>query len=110
MNPADAPEPTGPEQATRSDVDGAVPAPDVPLSNLPWAITQSQDDRSLPPWFRRAVILILILAAAAYPPDTRAPALLQNRPLIDDRPTAYLCEGFVCRQPVTEPEQLISLF
>jgi predicted PurR-regulated permease PerM len=35
------------------------------LPTLPWAITEPTDDRSLPPWFRRAVILVLILVAAS---------------------------------------------
>jgi hypothetical protein len=52
----------------------------------------------------------LIVAAAAYPPGLSAPAVLQDRPLIGDRVTAYLCEGFVCRQPVTDPQELISQF
>jgi hypothetical protein len=52
----------------------------------------------------------LIVAAAAYPPATTSPAVLQDRPLIGERVTAYLCEGFVCRQPVTDPLELISQF
>jgi uncharacterized protein YyaL (SSP411 family) len=32
--------------------------------------------------------------------------LLEGRTAIDGRPTAYVCEGFVCRQPVTEAEEL----
>ncbi len=35
------------------------------LKNLPWAVTDKDDQRSLPPWFRRAVVLVLILAAAS---------------------------------------------
>jgi uncharacterized protein YyaL (SSP411 family) len=30
-------------------------------------------------------------------------ALLQNRPMIDQKPTAYVCENFTCKQPVTDP-------
>jgi uncharacterized protein YyaL (SSP411 family) len=29
-------------------------------------------------------------------------ALLRNRPMIDGKPTAYVCENFTCRQPVTD--------
>jgi uncharacterized protein YyaL (SSP411 family) len=29
--------------------------------------------------------------------------LLQNRPIIDEKPTAYICENFRCKQPVTDP-------
>jgi len=30
-------------------------------------------------------------------------ALLQNRPMIDGKPTAYICENFACKNPVTDP-------
>jgi hypothetical protein len=52
----------------------------------------------------------LIVAAAAYPPGLSAPSVLQDRPLIGDGVTAYLCEGFVCHQPVTDPQELTSQF
>jgi hypothetical protein len=32
--------------------------------------------------------------------------LLRDRVAIDGRPTAYVCEGFVCRMPVTDPAAL----
>jgi uncharacterized protein len=34
--------------------------------------------------------------------------LLQDRPLRDGRPTAYVCEGYVCQVPVTSPAELES--
>ena len=34
---------------------------DVRLATFPWDITDADDDRSLPPWFRRAVITVLAL-------------------------------------------------
>ncbi len=34
--------------------------------------------------------------------------LLQNRPLIDGRPTAYVCEHYTCKQPVTDPGALAT--
>ncbi len=32
--------------------------------------------------------------------------LLHDRPRIDGRPTAYVCRGFACRRPTTDPAQL----
>jgi uncharacterized protein YyaL (SSP411 family) len=37
--------------------------------------------------------------------DTGVP-LLENRPLVDGRPTAYVCRGFTCDAPTTSPAQL----
>ena len=35
-------------------------------------------------------------------------ALLTDRPLVDDRPTAYVCRGFVCDRPTTDPAELVA--
>jgi uncharacterized protein YyaL (SSP411 family) len=35
-------------------------------------------------------------------------ALLAERPMIDNRPTAYVCRQFVCRLPVTSVDDLAS--
>ena len=48
----------------------------------------------------------VVVAASPYPPEKAAPALLRDRPLVSNQPTAYVCEGFVCRQPVTSPDDL----
>ena len=37
----------------------------IRLASLPWDITDPEDDRSLPPWFRRAIILVLTLMLAS---------------------------------------------
>ena len=29
--------------------------------------------------------------------------LLRDRPMVDGKPTVYVCENFVCKQPVTDP-------
>ena len=50
----------------------------------------------------------VVVAASPYPPEKDAPALLRDRPLVNDQPSAYVCEGFVCRQPVTSPDELIK--
>ncbi len=50
-----------------------------------------------------------VLAAAA--PDVAGAseiALLHDRPMIDERPTAYVCRDFVCALPVTTAERLIE--
>jgi uncharacterized protein YyaL (SSP411 family) len=38
--------------------------------------------------------------------DTALTPLLADRTMIDGSPTAYVCERFACRLPVTEPEAL----
>jgi len=35
-------------------------------------------------------------------------ALLQDRPMLAGRPTAYVCRGFVCDPPVTDPAELAA--
>jgi uncharacterized protein YyaL (SSP411 family) len=35
--------------------------------------------------------------------------LLQDRPMVDGRPTAYVCRGFVCDRPTTDPTELAAL-
>jgi uncharacterized protein YyaL (SSP411 family) len=47
----------------------------------------------------------LVVAASADPALSVVP-LLHERPMIDGRPTAYLCRGFACRQPVTSAGEL----
>lgn len=51
----------------------------------------------------------VIVAASAYPPPEDAPALLRDRPLKDGKPTVYVCEGFVCKNPVTAISELEEL-
>lgn len=47
----------------------------------------------------------LVLAGA---PETfdGVPSLLEGRTMKDEIPTAYLCQGFVCKAPTTSPEEL----
>ncbi|MFN2512910.1 MAG: thioredoxin domain-containing protein [Pyrinomonadaceae bacterium] len=51
------------------------------------------------------------VVAQAEPGERRSSEvipLLRDRPLINDRPTAYVCEHFTCSEPVTDPERLIG--
>jgi uncharacterized protein YyaL (SSP411 family) len=45
----------------------------------------------------------VVLAGA---PD--AVPLLQDRPLVNGKPAAYVCHGYICDRPVTEPPALIT--
>jgi hypothetical protein len=47
----------------------------------------------------------VIAAISDAPTDKGSPALLDNRPLLNDAPTAYVCEGFTCKQPVNDVAQ-----
>jgi uncharacterized protein len=49
------------------------------------------------------------LVLAGGPEGSDLPELLSNRPMIDGRPTSYVCEGFVCQQPVTDTSSLSAL-
>ena len=50
-----------------------------------------------------------VLAASSVPLPSNAPALLQDRPLKDGGTTVYVCEGFVCKNPVTTISELEKL-
>ncbi len=51
----------------------------------------------------------IVLAASNLPIPDNAPPLLQDRPLLNDQPTVYVCENFVCRRPVTRSSELAEL-
>jgi len=49
----------------------------------------------------------LVTAILSPPPATDLhPPLVQHRPLLNDRATAYVCTGFTCKQPVNSPEEM----
>jgi len=47
-----------------------------------------------------------VTAISAYPPKPGSPVLLNDRPQLNDQPTAYVCQGFVCLQPVNSPIEM----
>jgi hypothetical protein len=47
-----------------------------------------------------------VTAISSYPPPPGAPALLKDRPLLNNLPTVYVCQGFICRQPVNSPAEM----
>ncbi len=51
----------------------------------------------------------LVMAASSYPPPASAPALLSDRPVKEGKATVYVCEGFVCKNPVTTIPELKDL-
>lgn len=50
----------------------------------------------------------LVAAQSDYPPPEASPALLDDRRLLQERPTAYVCQNFLCRQPVNDPTQFLA--
>jgi uncharacterized protein YyaL (SSP411 family) len=50
-----------------------------------------------------------VVAVSSYPPSLGAPSLLDDRPLRDGKPTVYVCEGFVCKMPITTTSELQNL-
>ncbi|MGZ3639908.1 MAG: thioredoxin domain-containing protein, partial [Ktedonobacterales bacterium] len=78
------------------------------------ALVGAPDDASLRE-LRRAVdtryVPRAVLAVAA-PDDEQAQrevTLLAGRGLVDGQPAAYVCQSFVCKQPVTQPDALLAL-
>ncbi|MCX6081209.1 MAG: thioredoxin domain-containing protein [Chloroflexi bacterium] len=49
-----------------------------------------------------------VVAIASDPAEQALPALLKNRPMFRGLPSAYVCHGFVCLQPVNTPDELIA--
>jgi uncharacterized protein YyaL (SSP411 family) len=48
----------------------------------------------------------LVSASSPYPASNMAPDLLQDRQLVDNQPTYYVCEGFACQFPGTTLDEL----
>jgi uncharacterized protein YyaL (SSP411 family) len=49
------------------------------------------------------------LVLAGGPQGSELPPLLRDRPALDGNPTAYVCESFACKQPVTDTRSLAAL-
>jgi uncharacterized protein YyaL (SSP411 family) len=49
------------------------------------------------------------LVLAGGPQESSKPPLLANRTTVDGQPAAYVCEGFACKAPVTDPQALAAL-
>ena len=47
-----------------------------------------------------------VVAAATYPVSADAPALLDGRTLKNNLTTVYVCEGFACKLPINNAEEL----
>jgi uncharacterized protein YyaL (SSP411 family) len=50
-----------------------------------------------------------VVVAGGDGDDAHGIALLEGRGRLDDRPAAYVCERFSCRQPVSDPADLAAL-
>ena len=44
----------------------------------------------------------------AAPRGPTHPELMRDRPAVEGKPSAYVCEGFACQAPVTDPAALIA--
>jgi len=56
----------------------------------------------------RGRFLPRLVLAGGPPGEAAQPALLSDRGMIDGRATAYLCQGFTCKLPVTSPAALMQ--
>ena len=71
------------------------------------AVIGDPDDERTRELHRTALLTVAPGAVvSAGPPDAEGVPLLEGRGLVDEVPAAYVCRGFVCRQPVTSPADL----
>ncbi len=48
-----------------------------------------------------------LIVAGGEPGADDQPTLMAERGMREDRPTAYLCQGFTCQLPTTEVDELL---
>jgi uncharacterized protein len=49
-----------------------------------------------------------VVAISAFPPGPGSPALLMDRPMLNDLATAYICQGFVCLKPTNSSDEMMA--
>ena len=47
-----------------------------------------------------------IVAISSFPPTSESPRVVKDRPLLNGKATAYVCQDFVCKTPVNDLTQL----
>jgi uncharacterized protein len=48
------------------------------------------------------------IVLAGGPEGSERPELLRERPAVEGKPSAYVCQRFTCRAPVTDPQELAA--
>jgi uncharacterized protein YyaL (SSP411 family) len=51
----------------------------------------------------------MVTTPTPYPPDPDSPLLAKKRPLLNEKPTAYVCQNLFCQQPVNSFKELETL-
>jgi uncharacterized protein len=89
---------------------GLVAATALQAGPLEVAVVVASGDGTEGEWRRRALMgtspgLVLAVAEAG----TSESPLLRDRPAVDGATTAYVCRGFACDAPTTDPARLLAL-
>lgn len=50
----------------------------------------------------------IVAAISTLPIPENAPTLLQNRDVLDQKPTAFVCKNFTCKLPTTQVEEFLT--
>jgi hypothetical protein len=51
----------------------------------------------------------MVSAISRVPPDKGGPALIFDRPLVNDQTTGFICQNFFCQQPTNNPSEFENL-